>query len=221
MFPLRDSTPRKSFPFINYLIILINIVIFIMQLAAPDPESFVLDYAFIPVQFHFTDIYSYTYIITAMFLHGGFLHLISNMWFLHIFGDNVEDVLGHFRYLLFYLASGVAATLLQYYFMQDAAIPLIGASGAISGIAGAYFVLFRHSKVVTLVTYFFWIWDIIELPVWFFLGYWFIIQLFNGIGSVVALDYNGGGVAWFAHVGGFLFGYLLVKSISPNFYRQS
>jgi membrane associated rhomboid family serine protease len=211
MFPLRDSTPRNSFPIINYTLIFINILVFFYQLVQPSLDGFVYKYAFIPAEFHPANIASYYYIFTSLFLHGGFLHLISNVWFLHIFGDNVEDVLGHFQYLIFYLLAGVAATLLQYYFTSGSDIPMIGASGAISGVAGAYFVLFRKSKVLTLVTYFFWIWDIVELPVWFFLGYWFVIQFFQGVGSIVSIDVQHGGVAYLAHIGGFIFGYLYAQ----------
>lgn len=213
MFPLRDSTPRHSFPLINYILIIANVVVFIYQLMLTNTDAFVYQYAFIPSEFNPFNIFSYYYVFTSIFLHGGFLHLISNVWFLHVFGDNVEDVMGHFHYLIFYLLAGVAATLLQYYFTINSDIPMIGASGAISGVAGAYFVLFRKSKVLTLVTYFFWIWDIVELPVWFFLGYWFVIQFFQGIGSIVSIDVQHGGVAYLAHVGGFIFGYIYSQRV--------
>lgn len=216
MFPLKDSTPRRTFPYINYLIIILNVVVFIYQLTQSDSDAFVSQYAFVPAQFHYLDLTSYIPIFTSLFLHGGFLHIISNMWFLHIFGDNIEDAMGHIPYLFFYFLAGFVATMLQYIFIPGSDIPMIGASGAISGVAGAYFVLFRRSKVLTLVTYFFWIWDIIELPVWLFLGYWFILQLFYGLGSVVSFDVNQGGVAWFAHVGGFIFGYLIAKRIKNS-----
>lgn len=220
MFPLRDSTPRSTFPYINYLIILLNIGVFIYQLLLPNPDKFIYQYAFIPREFIFVDLKSYIYIFTSMFMHGGIFHLVSNVWFLHIFGDNVEDEIGHIRYLIFYLCAGVAATLLQYAFITQSEIPMIGASGAISGVAGAYFFLFRKSKVIALVTYFFWIWDIVELPVWFFLGYWFIIQLFASIGSIVAFQLNSGGVAYLAHLGGFLFGYIVVRFLPLRRLRQ-
>lgn len=211
MFPLRDSTPRTTFPYINYLIIALNVAVFVYQLFLPNMDKFIYQYAFIPKEFNAADLKSYFYIFTSMFIHGGIFHLVSNVWFLHIFGDNVEDEIGHIRYLIFYLLAGVAATLLQYAFIQHSEIPMIGASGAISGVAGAYFFLFRKSKVIALVTYFFWIWDIVELPVWFFLGYWFIIQLFASIGSIVAFQLNSGGVAYLAHLGGFVFGYTVIR----------
>lgn len=216
MFPLKDSTPRRTFPFINYCIIVLNVIIFFYQLTLPNSDAFVSHYAFIPAQFNYLIPTTYIAIFTSLYLHGGFLHIVSNMWFLHIFGDNIEDVMGHIPYLFFYLLAGFVATMLQYVFIPGSTIPMIGASGAISGIAGAYFVLFRRSKVLTLVTYFFWIWDIIELPVWLFLGYWFILQLFYGLGSVVSFDVNQGGVAWFAHVGGFIFGYLMARRLKNS-----
>lgn len=215
MFPISDSTPRRTFPFVNYIIIFLNIYIFIQQLSAANTELFTYQYSFIPSQFHVFDPLSYIPIFTSMFLHGGFLHIILNMWFLHIFGDNVEDVVGHIRYLLLYLGAGLVATLAQYILLPQSTIPMVGASGAISGVAGIYFVFFRRSTVKTLVMYFFF-WDIIELPVWFFLGYWFVTQLFSGVGSLVAFDVNRGGIAWFAHIGGFVFGYLIAKGLTPR-----
>lgn len=211
MFPISDSTPRRTFPFINYLIIGVTIYVFIRQLLAPNTESFIYQYAFMPSQFHIFDPVTYIPIFTSLFLHGGFLHIITNMWFLHIFGDNVEDEVGHLKYLLFYLIAGFMATLVQYVFIPQSTTPMIGASGAISGIAGIYFVLFRRSTVKTLIMYFLF-WDVIEIPVWLFLGYWFLIQLFSGVGSLVAFDINMGGVAWFAHIGGFVYGFLVAKS---------
>ena len=215
MFPLRDSTPRHSFPFVNYVLIAVNAFVFLAQLSSPDPDAFVLNYAFIPSQFNLLDPQSYVPIFTSIFVHGGFFHIISNMWFLHIFGDNVEDTLGHIPYFVFYLLGGLVATLAQYFLYAGSNIPMIGASGAVSAIAGAYFVYFRRSSIKALVTYVF-VWQVVELPVWFFLGYWFIIQVFSGVGSLVTLDVQTGGIAWFAHVGGFVFGYLISKIYAPK-----
>lgn len=216
MFPLRDSTPRKTFPFFNYLIILINIIVFLIQLSAPDFEKFVFTYGFIPARFHLLEPNSYPPLLYSIWLHGGFFHIISNLWFLHIFGDNVEDRLGHLRYLLFYLLAGIFASLTQYFLTINSNIPLIGASGAISGVAGAYFVFFRRSTVETLVPGFFGFFHIIELPVWFFLGYWFFIQVFSGVGSLVTFNISHGGIAWFAHIGGFVYGYYVAKMIDKK-----
>ena len=178
MFPLYDSTPRRSFPFINYLLIAINVYVFFVQLSSPDPDAFIFQNGFIPSRFSLSDLSTYEYILRSMFLHGGFLHILSNMWFLHIFGDNVEDVMGHLPYLIFYLVGGIVATFAQYIIAPGLTVPLIGASGAISAVAGAYYVLFRHSRVVSIVAIFIF-WQIVRLPVWIFLGYWFILTYYT------------------------------------------
>lgn len=150
-----------------------------------------------------------------MFLHGGFFHLFSNMWFLHIFGDNIEDRMGHIRYILFYFLAGFFAVMAQYFLLTSSKVPLVGASGAISGVAGAYFVFFKRSQVKTLMTLFFF-WTIVELPSTIVLGYWFITQIFAGIGSLASYSTDQGGVAFFAHIGGFIFGYLFSKSMKKT-----
>lgn len=216
MLPLSDSTPRKSFPFINYLIIFFTGFVFLIQLLAPDFERFIFDYGFVPSRFDFFNPFTYRYILNSIFLHGGWFHFLSNMWFLHIFGDNVEDRLGHFTYLVFYLLAGVIAVFAQLIFNLGSNIPMIGASGAISGVTGAYFVLFKRGRIKALVPTFFGFYDVIELPAWFFLGYWFVIQVFSGFGSLVTFDLTRGGVAWFAHIGGFLFGWWWVKRLIIN-----
>lgn len=218
MLPLSDSTPRRTFPFINYLIILLNCIFFYLEITAPDTDMFISQFAFIPSEFNLFSWQSYFYVFTGMFLHGGFMHIISNMWFLHIFGDNVEDALGHIPYLLFYLAGGVVATLSQYALMPYSDIPMIGASGAVSAAAGLYFVLFRKSSVKSLVVLFFGFIQIVKIPVWLFLGYWFLIQLFSGIGSFATLGTDTGGVAYMAHIGGFVFGYISAQFVR---YRPS
>ena len=211
MFPIKDSTPRRTFPIINYLIIALTIYVFFIQIMAPDFEEFVFQFGFVPSRFNFFDLYSYRFILYSIFLHGGLFHIASNLWFLHIFGDNVEDRLGHLRFLIFYILAGAIAVFSQLFFNFGSNIPMIGASGAISGVTGAYFALFRHSKIESLVPTFFGFYDIIELPAWFFLGYWFVIQVFAGVGSIVSYDIQQGGVAFFAHIGGFIFGYVVVK----------
>lgn len=211
MFPLSDIAPRRRFPFVNYLLIIITIYVFFLQLIAPDFEEFIFNYGFVPSRFSFFDLSSYQYIFYSIFLHGGFFHILSNLWFLHIFGDNVEDRLGHLNYLIFYILAGAAAVFAQLIFNLGSDIPMIGASGAISGVAGAYFVFYPRGKIKSLAPTFFGFYDIIVLPAWFFLGYWFLIQVFSGVGSLVTFDINQGGVAWFAHIGGFLFGYFWAK----------
>ncbi|MBI4008847.1 rhomboid family intramembrane serine protease [Candidatus Roizmanbacteria bacterium] len=220
MFPIRDSTPRQSFPFVNYLIIAITIYAFFIQITSPDFDAFVFQYGFVPSRFKALDLESYRYILYSIFLHGGLFHIASNLWFLHIFGDNVEDRLGHIIYPIFYILAGVIAVFVQLAFNLGSSIPMIGASGAISGVAGAYFVLFRDSKIKSLVPTLFGFYDIIELPAWFFLGYWFVIQVFSGVGSLVTFDLQQGGVAFFAHIGGFVFGYLVAKLATKPEYRQ-
>ncbi len=213
MLPLRDSQPTKRFPLINYFLIIITLIVFFFQITASDFEAFVYQYGFVPARFDFFNLDSYRYIFYSIFLHGGWFHLLSNLWFLHIFGDNVEDHLGHLSYLGFYLAGGFAAAFAQLIFNLGSNIPMIGASGAISGVTGAYFALFKKSKIEALVPTFFGFYDVIRLPAWFFLGYWFIIQVFSGVGSLVTFDIQRGGIAWFAHIGGFVFGYLVGKRL--------
>ncbi len=213
MFPLRDSTPRKSFPFINYLIILTCVYIFFLQIFSSDFEGFIYQYGFIPSRFDLFNLNSYRYLLYSVFLHGGWFHLFSNMWFLHIFGDNVEDRMGHFWYLLFYLIGGVIAVFAQLIFNLGSDIPMIGASGAISAVAGAYFVFFKRSTIEALVPDLIGFLHIVDLPSWFFLGYWFVIQVFSGLGSLVTFDITQGGVAWFAHIGGFLYGFYIGKHL--------
>ena len=150
--------------------------------------------------------------LTSMFLHGGWLHLIGNMWFLWVYGDNVEDVLGHGKYLLFYLACGVAASFAQYLVSPDSRIPTLGASGAIAGVMGAYLVKFPHSRIKTLIPIFFF-WTTVEIPAALILAYWFILQFFSGLGSVGYSQVSQGGVAWFAHMGGFIAGMILISTL--------
>lgn len=212
MFPIRDSRPTQSFPVVNWLVIISNILVFFISISTPDFDKFIGQYAFIPRNFNFLDIFSYSQIITSMWLHGGLFHLLSNMWFLHIFGDNVEDELGHIKYFFFYLMAGIIAVFAQYLLSTSSLLPMVGASGAISGVTGAYLVLFRHAEIEALIPSFFGLWNIIKLPAWFFLGYWFVIQIFSGFGSLASVEE--GGVAFFAHIGGFVFGYAGAKLLT-------
>lgn len=202
MFPLYDSSKQKSFPFINYSLIIANILVFLVQISASSFDGFILQYGFVPQEFSLFNPLSYFFILSSMFMHGGVFHIASNLWFLHIFGDNVEDELGHFKYMGFYLAAGLIATLTQYVMDTSSIIPLIGASGAISGVTGAYFILFKNARIRTLVTTGFYI-RTVDLPAGLFLGVWFFIQLLSGFTMYSTTE---GGVAWFAHIGGFIFG---------------
>ena len=202
MFPISDVIPSRTRPVVTVAIIIVNALIFLYQLTLPEPalQLFVGAYAVVPAHFHPATL------ITSQFLHGGVLHVGGNMLYLWIFGDNVEDRLGHARFLLFSLVAGVAAAILQIFFNPFSTVPMIGASGAIAGVMGAYFVLYPHSRVLTVVFLLF-ILDVVEIPAIFFLGVWFIMQLLNGVGSIgVSM---GGGTAFWAHVGGFVVGFLV------------
>ena len=203
MFPISDSIHSNSFPFVNVGLILLTIVVFFQQLTSP--ESFTLTYALIPATVHVSNPVSLIPFITAIFLHGGFLHIITNMWFLWVFGDDVEAYFGHITYLFLYIFSGVIGNVVQYLISAQSTIPLVGASGAIAGILGSYFILFPQSKVKTLVPIFFFV-TFIDIPAYIMLGYWAVLQLFSGANSLGASA--GGGVAFFAHVGGFMTGML-------------
>ena len=214
MIPIRDTTPSKNFPIVNNLLIGVNVVVYLIQLMhGGDLNRFIYIYGLVPARYSVDRISSYFSIgqqifslISFMFLHGGFLHLLGNMWSLYIFGDNVEDRMGSIRYLAFYLLCGLASGLSHLFINLDSNIPTIGASGAIAGVMGAYFLMFPGSKVLTLIPiliipYF------IEVPAFLFLGIWFVFQFLNAAGS----HGNIGGIAWWAHIGGFLFGMVFLK----------
>jgi len=205
MIPLRDTQPSSSRPLVTLVLIAINVTVFFYQLSLNSWElnDFISRYAVVPDRFQYPDL------VTSMFLHGGWLHLIGNMWFLWIFGDNIEDILGHTKYLMFYLLCGIAAAMVHAYLNTYSRVPTVGASGAIAGVMGAYLVKFPHSRILTLVPIFIFI-TTLEIPALFMLLYWFAIQIFSGIGSVGESQVSRGGVAWFAHVGGFVAGILLV-----------
>ncbi len=215
MIPLRDSAPRYSFPSLTLGLILINVVVFLYEVLL-DPSSldqFIWQNAVVPAralafaQGQEPAEAALLPLFTSMFLHGGWLHLIGNMWFLWIFGDNMEDNLGHFRYLFFYLLCGLAGGLTHIFFNPLSRVPSVGASGAIAGVMGGYLLLFPGSRVLTLVPFFFFF--TIELPAWLMLLYWFVIQFFSGVASVGVSQQSSGGVAFWAHVGGFVTGLVL------------
>jgi membrane associated rhomboid family serine protease len=210
--PLKDLNPRRNYPVINTLLILANIAVFIYQFTLPLPafKMFVTANATIPSripawfsgQANFEA--AFLPLVTSMFLHSGIAHIAGNMLFLWIFGDNVEDFFGHLPYLLFYLVCGIGAGLLHVLFNLHSPLPALGASGAISGVMGAYAVLYPRARVLTLVFVF-----LVPIPAIFILGYWFLLQFLGGISALGAAAT--GGVAWWAHVGGFLMGLLLTK----------
>jgi len=200
VFPISDVIPSRSKPVVTVGLIAVNILVFIYQASLPEPalQLFVARYAFVPAWF------SVPALFTSQFLHGGVLHVGGNMLYLWIFGDNVEDRLGHVGYLIFYLAAGAAAAILQTIFNPFSSVPMVGASGAIAGVMGAYFVLYPQSRVLTVV-FLLIFFDVVEIPAIFFLGIWFVMQLLNGVGSI-GVTSMGGGTAFWAHVGGFVVG---------------
>jgi len=247
MIPLKDDAPHISTPYINYFLLALNILVFLFEVAVGhsgqrDLDRLIYQFGVVPVRVPII-LFNGGYvpislvqqmgtrfvplmegivpIFTSMFLHGSWLHLIANMWALWIFGDNVEDHLGHFLYLLLYLSSGVAGNLLHTAFNLYSPIPALGASGAIAGVMGAYFVLYPGARVLTWVPFFFvfFVW----LPAWIVLGYWFIAQFLSGAATAIVSTSRtaGGGIAFWAHVGGFIAGITLIKLLPsrPRRYR--
>ena len=215
MIPLYDTLRARRIPLVNWMLVVLNVLAFLyeIQLRGAGLESFIRTWALIPNRLMSDPQTAWVTIFTSMFLHGGWFHLVSNMWILFIFGDNIEDRLGGTRYLVFYLLSGVAAALLQSYVLQDSNEPMIGASGAIAGVLGAYLVLYPGARVASLVPIFF-IFTIVEVPATIFLLFWFVSQLFSGL---FALQGGGSsGIAWWAHIGGFLFGLLYMILFVPR-----
>jgi membrane associated rhomboid family serine protease len=211
MLPLRDNIPSRRFPGVTLGIIALNLLMFFQELKlGPHLDQFMLVWGIVPGRYadaaHLFSLGEKILpLFSSMFLHGGWLHLIGNMWVLWIFGDNVEDRLGHFKYLGFYLLSGLAAALFHIFTNLHSVVPTIGASGAIAGVMGAYFRFFPRARVETLIPPFFF-GPFFELPAIVFLGFWFLLQFFNGALSLAAHGQSFGGVAWWAHVGGFAFG---------------
>jgi membrane associated rhomboid family serine protease len=201
VFPVSDVIPSRTVPYITVGLIVVNTLVFFYQLLLPPVllEQFIAAYAVVPAWFWWPSIF------TSQFLHSGWMHILWNMIYLWIFGDNVEDRLGHFPYLLFYLGAGAAAAVLQILFNPFSAVPMLGASGAIAAVMGAYFVLYPQSRVLTavfLVLFF----DLVEIPAIFFLGVWFLLQLVSGVGSLGVANAAAGGTAFWAHIGGFAVG---------------
>jgi membrane associated rhomboid family serine protease len=214
MIPLRDTIPSKTYPVVNMTLIGLNVLIFLAQPSGGSGlERFAYLYGFVPARYTVPQIADYFSpgqqlfsVVSFMFLHGGFWHLLGNMWSLYIFGDNIEDRLGPFRYLLFYLLCGLASGMTHFVFNPSSTMPIIGASGAIAGVMGAYILLYPGAKILTLIPIFFIPW-FIEIPAVFFLGFWFLMQFINAAGHTG----NAGGIAWWAHVGGFLSGMIFLK----------
>jgi len=200
MIPLRDVIPSRTFPYVTITIIVLNALAWLFELSLSPRElkEFLYVYGVVPANFHAATL------VTSMFLHGSWSHILGNMWYLWIFGDNVEDRFGHGGFVFFYLVCGIAAGLGQVFMNPDSMLPTIGASGAIAGVMGAYFVLYPQSRVLTLIPLFIWF-EVIELPAIVLLGFWFLLQLFNA-GAVASTTGTSGGVAFAAHVVGFVVG---------------
>lgn len=249
MIPLKDDAPRFNTPYVTYFLLIFNVLIFLLeeyvsvtqgpraldQMVAlfglvPAKVAVALSGGHVPYQLvrylgnhAITPLEAFLPFFTSMFLHGGWMHIIANMWVLWIFGDNVEDYLGHFKYLLFYFAAGIAGSVVHLVFNWGSLLPTVGASGAIAGVMGAYFVLYPKARVLTLVPFFFIFF--VHLPAWVVLGYWFLAQFLTGAATSITMTANSarGGVAVWAHVGGFLTGLLLIKLLPhrPRNYRYS
>ncbi len=241
MIPVGDSVRSRSFPYVNVTLIAINILVFLYELtlsATPlavgslsELDRFFFEWGTMPAcllddvgftpdvpprdLFAFCGVQENTTLtpFTSMFIHGGWLHLIGNMIFLWVFGDNVEDAMGHLRYALFYLVAGLGATAAHVAVNQNDLVPAIGASGAIAGVLGAYLVLYPRASVSAILPIFVFVWIPFEVPAVLLIGFWFVMQVFNGVAALAATDVvnAGGGVAWFAHIGGFVAGLALVK----------
>jgi membrane associated rhomboid family serine protease len=199
MIPLRDVIPSRTTPWITYLLIALNVLVFFFELSldSKDVAEFIFAFGLVPAEFNWVNV------ITAMFVHGGWIHLGGNLLSLWIFGDNIEDRMGHVRYLVFYLLAGVVGNLAQVAAIPNSSVPLVGASGAIAGVMGAYLVLFPYSRILVMIFLFVFI-DVVEIPAVFFLAFWFFMQLLSGVGQLAKVP--GANVGFWAHVGGFLTG---------------
>jgi len=203
MFPIGDdNSARRSIPVVTYALVAINVVVFLLELNRGN--AFIQEWAFIPARFSADPAGNIVTVFSAMFMHGGWLHLGGNMLYLWIFGDNVEDRFGHVKYLTFYLLAGIAATFAQYFVLPESNVPNVGASGAIAGVLGAYILMFPHARVNVLFGR-----SVVAMPAIIVLGFWIVLQLVSGVGSIAYTDADVGGVAYMAHVGGFVAGFLM------------
>jgi len=206
MIPLRSSERTYSTPTVTITIIALNLMIFLYEVSLPEYQlnRLIRLYGIVP------EFFRPSMLLTSMFLHGGWMHVLGNMWFLWIFGKGIEDLLGHARFVIFYLVCGVAAGIIHVFTNYNSPVPTIGASGAIAGVMGAYFIKFPRASIVTLI-FVFVFFTTVDVPAAFLLIFWFLIQFFSGVGSVGESAISRGDVAWFAHVGGFLAGMALIK----------
>ncbi len=211
MIPLRSTERVYSPAVVTIGLIVANLVIFLYEasLGTYQLDQFIARHGLIPDRLHFVTV------VTSMFIHGGWLHVLGNMWFLWIYGRNVEDIMGSPRFFAFYMLCGIAAALVHLFFNPYSRVPTVGASGAIAGVMGAYLIKFPHARIITLVPIFIFI-TTLEIPAALLLVYWFVIQFFSGIGSIGYSQVSSGGIAWFAHVGGFIAGILLINLLGTR-----
>jgi len=203
MFPIGDDdSARRTVPVVTYALIAINALVFLLELNNGD--AFIQQWAFVPARFSADAAGNIATVFSAMFMHGSWLHLGGNMLYLWIFGDNVEDSFGHVKYLIFYLLAGIAATFAQYFAMPESNVPNVGASGAIAGVLGAYILMFPKSRVNVLLGR-----SVVAMPAIVVLGFWIVLQLVSGVGTIAYTNADAGGVAYMAHVGGFVAGFLM------------
>ena len=233
MLPLKDDVPSRTFPVVTVLLIAANVAAFIYQMSlgfAPGEGpsraamAFISEFGAVPCRIagqcpgdDFPP--PLLTVLTSMFLHGGLLHIAGNMLYLWIFGDNVEDTMGHARFLVFYLLAGAAAAAAQTVFNPSSPIPMVGASGAVSGVLAGYLLLFPHASILTLITFGFFV-KFVHVPAILVLGFWIVVQFVNGLVSFGARAAEGGGVAWFAHIGGFVAGLVLLFLFRPRQNRR-
>ncbi|AEJ62182.1 Rhomboid family protein [Spirochaeta thermophila DSM 6578] len=221
MLPIKDTVRSWSFPWVNWGLIVTNVLVFLWMVGlGPEAELVVRRFGLTPAYVVGSgDPGVFVQFLTAMFLHGGWAHLFSNMLALYIFGDNVEDRLGSGRYLIFYLLSGIAASVVHIALFPHSTVPMVGASGAISGVLAAYVLMFPTARVITLIPVFF-LPLFVEIPALFYIGGWFVSQLLNGFATIVTGVGAFGGVAWWAHVGGFVAGALMLPAFRARTYRR-
>ena len=213
MFPIRDNIPSRTTPFVTYALIAANALVFLYEYSLGGrADYFMSQYAMIPARIAAGHPGAWRGLFTAMFVHAGWMHIIGNMWMLWIFGDNVEDRLGHGRYLGLYLIWGLAANMLHLITSWGSVIPTVGASGAIAGVMGAYIIFFPRARILTLIFIFFFI-QFVDIPAVLFLGIWFVIQVLSGTVGLIGGSLHTGGVAWWAHIGGFAAGAIVARAI--------
>jgi len=226
MLPIRDDQPRYSTPLVTWFLIALNLLIFVFEASLDQRSLNALIHQFGVIPSHLGALLAGSHrfplavvavpFFTSMFLHGSWMHVIGNMWFLYIFGDNVEDYLGHFKYLVFYILTGLIAMTAQVVINLHSTLPTVGASGAIAGVLGAYFILYPRARVLTWFFVF-----VVWIPAWIILGYWFVLNFLSGTATTLAMQGpNMGGVAFWAHVGGFISGALLVKAFGERQLRH-